>query len=211
MNRKNYNKKVLVLDLDETLVTSCFDKVSERWNRLKPWDINPRTRSKIHYVSPDNNPYFWLERPHVHDFLRSAEKHFDHVVIYSAGTKEYVNEVVLSLFTGHRKPSLVLTNEDCINGSDGSYRKCLKKVIQLLKQSNFLSNDDDDNTEICLVDDREDNFHGDRSRGILIKSYDVSFKKKTITIDDDVLLGLKEHIDHYGGLSHLMGGSIGIN
>lgn len=204
--------KVVVLDMDETLISSCVEKVDRYWKKLDPWNMHPSSRCRLHKIL-GQSPYFFYERPHLHSFLEELDRVYDHVVIYSAGSKDYVNEVIKSIFVGHNQPSLILTSDDCVkHEGGGGYRKCLNLVIRRLKQSSLIDDRHrDEDVDIVLIDDRYDNFSGDESRGIHVKSFDIKFNKNNIDIEDDVLRLLVLNMKKYNTLSHLAGKSIGID
>lgn len=88
-------KSCAVLDLDSTLVNMFGDE--------KTWDyMQGETRPKVLAATLNikvNGNFMWgAKRPYCDSFLKACFQTFDLVGIWSAGTTEYVNEIVIDLF-----------------------------------------------------------------------------------------------------------------
>lgn len=81
---ENKGKKVLVLDLDETLIHSSFEKVDNY-----DFTINLRFDQKF-------RPVYIRKRPHVDVFLQAIRGHFE-IVVFTASMKGYANAVLNQL------------------------------------------------------------------------------------------------------------------
>ena len=73
------NKKVLVLDMDETLVHTIDHKPSFGFDYIE--------------LSVDGQTGYALKRPHVDDFLARVVREFD-VYIFTAGSKDYAQQIL---------------------------------------------------------------------------------------------------------------------
>lgn len=165
--------KVLVLDMDETLIhtlgasarielltsypnataalQACGDLFGVRFERT----VRPSGTDREEDV-------LVIKRPGVDEFLRRARKTFSHVLIWSAGQKEYVEKVIDGLFERHPPPDLVMTYDDIHHESNG-YSKPLSRVYEKVDAAS------PKNT--ILVDDCESNFIHDTNNGVKIKRY----------------------------------------
>lgn len=96
------DNQIVILDLDNTLVHAVepeeFKDVT--YGVYKP-DF------EIHNKE-ENYKFLVFKRPYVDDFLKYLFKHTSKVIVWSAGTKDYVDLVVKKLFH-RRKPYLVLS------------------------------------------------------------------------------------------------------
>lgn len=94
-------KKLLMLDLDETLVHT----------RLLPRDTITQDPSK-HYFKDEYDNYEIILRPHFKHFLIEASKYYT-IGVWSANARRYIN-LIISLFPDDFKPVFVLDSTRCI-------------------------------------------------------------------------------------------------
>jgi TFIIF-interacting CTD phosphatase-like protein len=169
--RSKITSKNIVLDIDETLILSL----------LTPSDINsvdltnPDNYNNLSLIFIDKSPIYVFLRPYCQSFLRFCFKYFDKVIVWSAGSSEYVNAVVNKLFYGIGRPYRVYDRSFCENTITG-YTKPLSKLIKEIP-SLSLSN-------TIIVDDKISNFDKNPSNGILIPAY------STVNNNDDALVKL---------------------
>jgi len=80
---------------------------------------------------------FWgTERNHLHDFLKFCNAYFKNVVIWSAGTRMYVEAVIKHIYRKiDKKPVLILAQENCVISS-GFYTKPLENVYKIIPDMN---------------------------------------------------------------------------
>jgi len=95
-----YNKKTLVLDLDETLVHSAFQPV-DNVDLVLPVEIE----GVIYYV-------YVLKRPGVEDFLQCVSKYYE-VVIFTASLSKYADPLI-SLIDPNHYAAHRLFREHCV-------------------------------------------------------------------------------------------------
>ena len=119
-NMGNRGKPTLVLDLDETLVHSSFQKL-EQWDFDVVLDLEGRSYTV--YV---------LVRPKAHQFLLQVSQIYE-VVIFTASKKEYANLVIDKLDT-KGVVSQRLYREHCTLIS-GGYAKDLARLGRKLKRT----------------------------------------------------------------------------
>lgn len=171
--RKSDTPSIIILDLDNTLIHSLEPKSENDPHDQPTIDY---VKKKFH-ISPDftvdgkSYSYAVYKRPYVDDFLKYATKTFDYVVIWSAGTKRYVELIVEKLFKMAKlpQPFMVLTRDDCKKTDEGCRknmpilrRKLAKKGIQY------------DHNKILFIDDLPYKIKGlSQSRIYEIKSFDV--------------------------------------
>jgi len=166
------NKKLLILDIDETLIHSCF---------------NYKIGEKVHDFIFDK--YFVHKRPHLDTFLKFCLKNFD-VAVWSSGSDDYVQEIVSKLFPNPQDLKFVWGRTRCTtvenhdwqpysisSGVNTSYIKDLKKV----KNLGYSLND------ILAVDDSPEKWY--RSYGNIIRIIEF-----TGSSEDNELLYLIEYL-----------------
>ena len=120
---KTYNrKKIIILDLDKTLIHSINTNM-KKYGRI---------RKNIGDFYILNGSYLVFKRPYVDKFIRYCFQNFNKVIVWSSGTREYVNEIVKKLFKPKYKPVMVLTRDNC---SVGYYKdvKIIKKKFKFDK------------------------------------------------------------------------------
>lgn len=104
-------KSTLILDLDNTLVHALSSK-----ERKKKYDLtteNNRMR-KCNFIVDcgDNCFYYVYKRPGVDNFLKRVCEVFDYVIVWSAGSEDYVNPTVEKLFKNQeKKPRYIISQE----------------------------------------------------------------------------------------------------
>jgi hypothetical protein len=113
--------------------------------------------------------------------LEFCNNYFKKIIIWAAGEKCYVEEMVNILFNNHRKPDLILTRENITN--DGvDYHKPLSVVCQSFDPPL-------DKKLLIFVDDREKNFKEDMGNGISIPPFQPK-SKYSFLVQDRYLIDL---------------------
>lgn len=147
------NRKLVVLDLDETLVKS----------KLKPiYGHRPDFRIFHYYV---------YKRPYLLQFLRLLSKHYT-IGVWSAGGKEYVDYIVYNIFTKNRIPLLFVWNG---RYCDKENFKTIKNLQKVSKRFRIPMNN------ITVIDDLPETFSKNKKNAIQIRPFngsknDVSLK-----------------------------------
>jgi len=129
----------VVLDLDNTLVHSLLDTVPRPDTTLETFRV----------CHPDTSIGYTVHlRPHVKAFLQYlvSQRHFVHLVIWTAGSPWYAKEIVDKLFTHvGLAPSVVshiLDRSDAILLPSGEYVKNVNMVCKRLGVSQVMLLDD---------------------------------------------------------------------
>ena len=135
----------IILDLDHTLIHSV--KVHPFFDHDEYCGGNGVLLECCEYIC--------FKRPYVEEFLRSCFNKHHKVVLWSAGTKEYVLEIAYKLFSDYEF-DLILTRENCVD-----YQKDFDEpfVKMYLKEKGI--HIENPNHNIVFVDDiieRIDNF-----------------------------------------------------
>lgn len=139
----------IVLDLDSTLVFTPnqedMDEIKHLFNRV---DIVQELKRTGYVQMLDDTNYTFL-RPYVLEFLRFCHENFDNVIIWSAGTKPYVEMIVNILYrllnVSSFRPTMILTQGSC-----RVYEKNIPDLRLLL-----------DNMQLSLMQTREGNVSRD--------------------------------------------------
>lgn len=161
--------KYAVLDLDETLVsTRRPDNVHNPYGLFSNQSIHDlvfNAPEPLYYsITTDRDAFWGLVRPGLQTFLGQLPSIFDHVIVWSAGTREYVDAVCSRLFTlpGVRPPALILARENCAQ-TGGQYHKPLAQLRRWYPDLSL--------QQTVIVDDRLHTFQANPGNGILIPAY----------------------------------------
>ena len=173
-------KKILLLDLDETLIHADFNEeflndenikydaiisfYSEISNSKNNNKNDNNESNKIDYENKDysnkkilNNVGIFL-RPGVHNFLIETSKYFE-IGIFTASVPEYANAVIDYLDPDKKYIKFRLYRNNCINVGD----LLRVKDLRILKNINIKN--------IILVDNNMYSFTPQLSNGVLINSF----------------------------------------
>ena len=152
IERLSKSKKILLLDLDETLIYADFAKEYEN-DTKNPYDtiISFESENEI------NNVGIFL-RPGVKLFLENLSKFFE-IGIFTASVSEYADEVIKFLDPENNFIKFKLYRQNCVNVND------ILKVKDLRILKNF------DLKNVVLVDNNMYSFAAQLSNGILINSF----------------------------------------
>ena len=151
ISTNNNSKKILILDLDETLVHSSFYPFNcEDENNIKP---------DIFFTILFNNKYYdvyVILRPYFNEFLLKMSKLFD-IYIFTASIKEYAEPLLIKL----DKKNLIkkkLYREHCTLSEDNKFIKDLNNLNENLKN-------------VILIDNNPNSFRYNKCNGIPIKTW----------------------------------------
>jgi len=130
------SKHCIIFDLDQTLVsTEESDCGMIKQQLSKPGFESVRDRMYELTAQPENSydkPFsFWgTLRPHTIEFLEFCFSYFRVVGVWSAGTHNYVHEIVKFIFHQKmgREPHLVFTRRDIIRNTETDVGKPLEKM-----------------------------------------------------------------------------------
>ena len=125
ISKKN-QKKILILDIDETLVHSAFAPFN------RPADILLNIK-----FNGLNKKIYVLKRPHVDEFLKELSNIFE-IITFTASLSQYADPLLDSLDKFH-VVSHRLFRENCIN-QKGMYIKDLRKIGTDLKNIILIDN-----------------------------------------------------------------------
>ena len=188
---------VIVLDIDETLahtkleinelIDSGLFKSSEYISlkrRLYALDFY-RKSGKI------KRTMWGIKRPYIDDFLDFCFRTFDKVIVWSAGSKDYVDKMVKILFmdAGHPPPHHVFSYLDCKEMEDGDRVKpimflyALEPSLQRIPLDHFI-----------MLDNKESNFMYNVENGLVIEDYIPNATIDDLLTDDQHLLYAIDHL-----------------
>ena len=128
VNKMSNNKLLLVLDLDETLVSTTFNNSAfDAVNDIKKYDKPPSLIWENYYI---------FLRPFVNEFLNYCLTNYN-VAIWTASSSIYANKIVDLLFGKHRnKLKFIYTRDHTlkINKQLGMYAPITTEYIKQLKK-----------------------------------------------------------------------------
>jgi len=185
----------LVLDIDDTLVQT-FDDIDSLYKC--PIMKNPKfypVRKRVYILKFQNEEpeedeeeeeMIWgVKRPHIDEFLNFANQYFRNIVIWSAGTYDYVHAIVKHLFKQIPCPAKVFTRNDCTQSEEYGYEKPLEKIYKAIPEMN------PKNT--LLIDDRQEVFvRKDPNNGIIIPPFSPDVEDYDSLTSDASFLYLKD-------------------
>ena len=149
---QNNNKKILLLDLDETLVHSSFQPLGKDKNNQI---IQPDIFLKILFEKKYYNLYV-LTRPYINQFLKDMSKLFI-IYIFTASIQEYANPL-LNEIDKNNIISYRLYRDSCTLTNDGKYVKNLNILNYNLK-------------DLILLDNNPISYSFNKNNGVPIKSW----------------------------------------
>ena len=168
------DKKILILDLDETLIHADFDEefLDEKSNKYDTIIKFKAKKQDIEETSGDNDST-WCSgvddeddihsvgifvRNGVHEFLKEANKYF-YVGIFTASVKEYADAVISFLDPENKLIKFRLYRNNCINFNDSF----TVKDLRIFKNADL--------SKIILLDNSMYSFAAQINNGILINSF----------------------------------------
>lgn len=175
------HKKVIVLDLDETLVHTYEASNSTIRTRSR----TNEAASRIYSINVQGKEISGVFRPHIDEFINFCLSYFDEVIVWSAGIREYVDEIVRVLFRG-RQPDAVYARD-----------KCQYKNDLYLKPLEVISNSNRTMGSMIIIDDRLTTFSScNPHNGILMPSFAPALSDSSLGSGDSVLIQLIEYFLH---------------
>ena len=152
-NESSENKKLLILDLDETLIHSDLDFL------LKEKNIN---YDKILYFDGDeekNIPLPLIIRPGMYEFLDYASENFD-LIVFTASDQDYADTIINYIEKEKKYFKMRLYRNNCLFIEPGLYIKDLRIFNSWKKME-----------DIIILDNSLFSFANQLNNGILITSF----------------------------------------
>ena len=170
-NLLNSKKKLLILDLDETLIHSDLDFSLK--DKVHKYD------KILHFNTEEekNIPIPLLVRPGVENFLNFAEKEFD-LIVFTASDQQYADAIIDYIEKDKKYFKMRLYRNHCIFIEPGLYIKDLRIFSDIKKLE-----------DIIIVDNSLFSFANQLNNGILVTSF---FSDK----DDTFLSNVIEYLDY---------------
>ena len=144
-NRPKYNK-LLILDIDETLIHSS----EKQLDRIPDFKLDE---------------YFVYIRPGLEEFILSCSKLFN-LAIWTASSSEYAREVIKNIFPDDLQLEFVFTGERCL-----LKRNLDLDVIEIFKPLKKVKRKGFSFDNILIVDDIPETFKYNYGSAILVKKY----------------------------------------
>lgn len=185
--------KVIVLDLDETLIHTFSDDEFGPSNRgYELLRLNPDLRGRLYKLSVQDKVLWSIKRPYVDVFLRYVLDNFGKVIVWSAGIDEYVHEVVDWLF------GTIMISPDAIYGRsfcEIETKKYTKPIRKLLIQPGLNDSVRMDNT--LFIDDNVVSTSPNPSNAVTIPRYqpNVGNVSELLSYTDKSLLQLIDWLE----------------
>ena len=169
-NLQKSEKKLLILDLDETLIHADLDYTYE--GKIKYDTV-------LYFDSDEENniPIPLIIRPEMYQFLNYASKEFD-LVIFTASDQQYADTIINYIEKDKKYFKMRLYRNNCIFIEPGLYIKDLRIFSDYKKME-----------DIIILDNSLFSFANQLNNGILITSF---FDDKT----DTFLSNVKDYLDY---------------
>jgi len=164
-------KKTIVIDLDETLVHTLETPIThDMRNYLIPHRGYELAKCSIRGM-------WGIYRPYTREFLKYCHKTFDRIIIWSAGTEEYVHCIVEALQESFDfYPDEIYSRPDCVfNNYMKYYHKPLKKLNVDMEAT-------------LIIDDKKHTFQDNCLNGILVPEWAPSSIRESVSSNDKCLL-----------------------
>lgn len=168
--------KCVVLDLDETLIhskptSSALRNISKKQN----------SRLVIHNINIDGEQWSVIERPHLQDFIKFIYNYFDLIIIWSAGTYEYVHEICKKIISYYDE-CIIYTRDDCV-----SKNNTYIKPLSILEKNEYLLSPIMNLSTMIVIDNLDDTFVENVNNAIHIPNFEPKVEDIN-TIQDLALL-----------------------
>ncbi len=152
-------KKLLLIDLDETLIHSEF-RSKDNYKALDLYIKNSKCQTRTFSYSDENYIYFIdvFFRPHLQPFLQEVAKYFD-LAIFTAATKTYADIILDYIDPKNEFFQFRLYRDACIPIQQRLYIKDLR-IIK-----------DYDPRNVILMDNSLYSFMNQPSNGMLVNSF----------------------------------------
>lgn len=140
------NKKLLILDLDETLIHSVE----------KPLERKPDFSFDIFHT---------YKRPFLEKFLKFCFEYFE-VAVWTSATNSYALEILKNILNQNQIPTFVWTRNRCTLSFDEELRESfLTKKMWKVKRKGY------DLTKVVVIDDRPEQWRSSYGNLIRVKEY----------------------------------------
>jgi TFIIF-interacting CTD phosphatase-like protein len=187
--------ETVILDIDECLVSMFTTRVNWKlYNTLRD-PKHVKKRGDVFSITVGNEKFWGVKRPHLDEFLDFCFKTFKRVIVWSAGTSDYVEAVVNHIFRDSKTPHLVLTRSHIIYEFDWFYTKPLEVAFEHINIG-LPSGDIADKTNTVLIDNQYSNALYDPHNIIHIPEFALQQKLEDIYKEDTHLLTIMEWLDH---------------
>lgn len=188
---------VIVLDIDETLAHTKLDVDELRHSGILESPEYLELRRRLYALDfyrkngSVKRKMWGIKRPYIDVFLDFCFRVFDRVIIWSAGSKDYVDKMVKILFmdAGHPPPHHVFSFLDCKEMEDGDHVKpimflyALEPSLQKIPLNHFI-----------MIDNKESNFIYNMENGLVIDDYAPNTTIDDLFYDDKQLLYAIDHL-----------------
>lgn len=171
MNTKVKYNKLLILDIDETLIYSS----EKQLDRIPDFKLDE---------------YFVYIRPGLNKFILSCSKLF-YLAIWTASSSEYAREVIKHIFPDDLQLEFVFTGERCLlkRNLDLDIIEIFKPLKKVKKKGYSLNH-------ILIVDNIAETFKYNYGNGILVKEYlgEENDRELFILLKYLEIIGAKENV-----------------
>lgn len=104
--------KAIIIDIDECMAHSFSDK----WDILGTIMSNPEhmaIRKRLYVIKVNGLDMWGIKRPYLYEFLKFCHEYFDEVNVWTAGLREYADQIVPLIFEDLPPPRNVYARENC--------------------------------------------------------------------------------------------------
>lgn len=127
-----------------------------------------------------------VTRPHFKEFYIFCKTYFDFIGVWTAGLREYGEEIIEQIMHDIRPPDLCFYRDEIENTKDG-YHKPIQKFISHPSASGRINI-----TNTVFIDNRGANFYSSPGNGVTIPDYEPYPNLSNILSDDICLLQFQQ-------------------
>lgn len=182
----------IVLDLDATLILTYEEDDAESiYHSLNIHTENFELKKDTYFFELEEKFTWGILRPGVIDFLQWADKFFDNVIIWSAGTDSYVKKIVRILYDRSKLkyPQIVYKRSHCSFNEKNDF---CKRLDQLFDQD-YCRVNGITKYNTLLLDDNRVNHKPNPDNTFLIPAYSPEITVSgIINKSDDILMRVKD-------------------
>ena len=161
-------QKLLVLDLDETLVYATMAALSDHIEDFRV------------------GPYFVYKRPGLDNFLSFCRDHFL-VAVWTASSDDYASGIISSIFPDDYDLEFVWSRERCVRRfNDREYNIDWIKELKKVKKKGYLLD------RVIMVDDTPAKLARNYGNLIRVKPFEGDSKDNELQLLEEYLLALKK-------------------
>ena len=197
-SNKTVTDKFLILDLDETLLhTFQYEEDLTKLDNLSS-PSQGDIRSRLYTIGlqdavtdrgvGDYVEMWGIRRHYLEEFLKFSREYFKEVIVWTAGRRDYADNIVNSIFRGLTRPRVIYHYGDCVEMEYRGDRYWTKPISKMIDREQRLADLGISLENTFIIDDRLTTFLPNPKNGIQIPAYCPKPTEKSIRKEDNNLI-----------------------